>query len=49
MFSRRKIVLFIGTYFRAYESLRGRRLGRVRIQAWTGGKQVIYPASVPPR
>ncbi len=41
---RRKIVLFIGTYFRAYESLRGPQTRQgPEFKPGLGGKQVIYP------
>ena len=41
---RRKIVLFIGTYFRAYESLRGPQTRQgPEFTPGLGGKQVIYP------
>src|SRR4029453_1508709 len=41
---RRKIVLFIGTYFRIYESLRGPQTRQgPQFTPGLGGKQVIYP------
>ena len=41
---RRKIVLFIGTYFRIYEALRGPQTRQgPEFKPGLGGKQVIYP------
>ena len=41
---RRKILLFIGTYFRLYESLKGPQSRQgARFTPGLGGKQVIYP------